>query len=148
MNISLMKLITMLSCFIGVVCAFLSLLPYIGGVVFFFLICFTAVVVMLILMKTKLLQIESVQESITIGGICGFLSSMAFALIYIPMVILFARVFHYFTNEGVAIFFAHANLFVVLLLSIFMAIFSATINAFTGFVVYYLTELFKNMNNR
>ncbi len=148
MNISLMKLITMLSCFIGVVCAFLSLLPYIGGVVFFVLICFTAVIVISLLMKAKVLQIESVQESLAIGGICGCLSSLAFTLIYIPMVIILARVFHYFTNYGVALFFGHANLFVIIILSVFLAIISATINAFTGFGVYYLTELFKNMNNR
>lgn len=148
MNISLFRLIAIMSGFIGLVCGFLSLLPYLDGIAFFVLICFAAVIVMGLLMKSTILRIESTAEGITIGAIIGFISYIAFSIIYLPLIIISARVFHYSPNYSIAIFASHANLFILLVISVFIAIVSATINAFTGFLVYYITELFKNMNNR
>lgn len=148
MNISLFRLIAMMSGFIGLVCGFLSLLPYLDGISFFILLCFSAVIVMLLLMKANILRLESTTEGITIGAIIGFLSYLAFSVIYLPIIIISARVFNYSPNYSIAIFASHANLFILLMISIFISIVSATINAFGGFLVYYLTEFFKNMNNR
>ena len=148
MNVSLFKLIAMISGFFGLVCGFLALLPYLDGIAFFSLICFSAVVTMLLLMKTNILRLESTAEGITIGAIVGFISYIAFSIIYLPLVIISARFFNYSPNYSIAIFASHANLFILLMISLFIAIVSATINAFTGFLVYYLTEIFKNMNNR
>lgn len=148
MNISLFRLIAIMSGFMGLVCGFLSLLPYLDGIAFFVLICFSAVIVMGLLMKSTILRIESTAEGITIGAIIGFISYIAFSVIYLPLIIISARVFHYSPNYSIAIFASHANLFILLVISVFIAIVSATINAFTGFLVYYITELFKNMNNR
>ena len=148
MNVSLLKLISMLSGFIGIICGLLALLPFIDGFILFILMCLPAIIVITTLMKINLLKIESVSESITIGAITGFVSFMAFALVYMPIVIILMRTMKYYTNEGVALTLVHANLFILIVLSVFIAILSATINAFCGFLVYYITEIFKNMNNR
>ena len=148
MNVSLFKLIAMMSGFVGLLCGFFALLPYLDGIAFFALIGFPAVVVMSILMKSNILRLESTAEGITIGAIIGFLSYIAFSIIYLPLIIISARVFNYSPNYSIAIFASHANIFILLMISLFIAVVSATINAFTGFLVYYLTELFKNMNNR
>lgn len=148
MNISLIKVISILSCFLGVICAFVSLLPYISGFAFFVLMCLASVIVILLLMHLNILKLESVPESITIGGLIGFISYFAFSVIYIPMVIILIKFFQYSTNYGVSLALGHSNLFVILTVSIFLAVLSATINAFTGFLVYYISEVLKNLNSR
>ena len=148
MNISLIKLISILSCFIGGICGLVALLPYIGGLAFLTVMCLASIFVISFLMYNKILQIESIPESITLGGIIGFVSFIAFSIIYIPLMVIMIRGFNYSTNYGVSIFIGHANLFIIVMLVLFLAILSATINAFTGFVVYYISELLKNMNNR
>ena len=148
MNISLLKLVSLLSGFIGIICGLLALLPFIDGFVFFVLMCLPAIIVISMLMKLNLLRIESVPESITIGAITGFVSFLVFSIIYIPIVIIMMRTMKYYTNEGVALILSHANLFILIMVSVFFGILSATINAFSGFLVYYVSEIFKNMNNR
>jgi len=147
-NTSLLKLISILSCILGAICGFLSLLPYVGGLVFFVLMCLASIIIMIFLMRAKLLNLESTPESITIGAIIGFVSFIAFSVVYMPLVLFFMKVFHYYTNYGVALSLSNANLFIIMVVTIFMGILSATINAFTGFLLFYITEIFKNMNNK
>ena len=148
MNVSLLKVITILSCIIGIICGFVALLPYLGGFAFFTTVCLSSLIVIILLMRSGVLKLDTIPESLTIGAIIGFISYLAFSIIYIPLVILMIRVFHYATNYGISIILGHANLFVILVLSIFMAVISATINAFTAFMIYYITEVFNNMNNK
>ncbi len=148
MNMSLLKLISILSCFIGFVCGILSVLPYIGSLAFLILLCFSSVIVIMFLMRTGVLRLESVPESITIGGIVGFISFLAFSLVYMPLIILLVRVFHYSSNYGVAIFLGHANVFIITVCAIFLGILSATVNAFSGFLIYYITETINNLSKK
>ena len=148
MNISLLKLITIISVIIGAVCGFLTLLPYIGGVIFFILMTLSSVIGIILLMHLGGLRFDSAAESAVIGGIIGFVSFIAFSIIYMPLVIIFLKIFKYYTNYGVALALNNANLFIIIVLSVFIAILSATINAFTGFLTYYFTELNKNKNRK
>ena len=148
MNTSLLRLIFILSCILGAICGILSIMPYIGGLVFFALICLSSVVIMLFLIRSNFLRLESVPESITIGAIIGFISYIAFSLVYMPLVLLLLKGFGYYANYGVALLLNNANLFILLVVTIFMAILSATGNAFTGFLLFYISEILKNMNNK
>ena len=148
MNTSLLRLIATLSIVLGAVCGILSLLPVIGGLIFFVLMCFASVIIMIYLMRTGVLQLESTPESITIGAIIGFVAFVGFSVMYMPLVLLLMKVFGYMANYGVALSLVNANLFVIIVVSLFMAILSATINAFTGFLLFYISEIFKNMNNK
>ena len=148
MNTSLLKLISTLSLVLGVICGILSILPFIGGIVFFVLMCLASVIIIIFLMNRNFLQLESVPESITIGAIIGFISFIGFSIIYLPLVVILMKAFNYYANYGVALSLNNANLFVILVVSLFMAILCATINAFTGFIIFYVTEILKNMNNR
>ncbi len=148
MNMSLIKLISILSGVFGLLCGFITLLPYIGGLAFFILMCFASIIIVSFLLHSGVLVLESVPESLTIGGIIGFISYFSFSIVYIPMIILLVKVFNYTTNYGVAIFAGQANLFVILTLSVFIGIVSATINACGAFGVYYVSELLKNVNKK
>ncbi len=148
MNLSLIKLIAMMSGFIGIILGFLTAVPYIGGFAFLVLICFSAIIELTILMKLGLLELESVQESSVIGAIIGFISFIAFSIIYMPLVIILLKVFKYHTNYGVSLALTNSNFWIILLISLFLAIFSATINAFTGFLTFYIRELIKDIKNK
>lgn len=145
MDISLLKLILFISMFIGLLAGILTAVPYIGEVVFWVLLCLSAVIEMVFLLRTGLLELESVQESVTIGGLIGFVSFMAFSAVYVPIVIALLKFFKYYTNYGVAVMLGAANFWIILLLVLFMAVLSATINAFTGFLTYYISEFVKTL---
>lgn len=145
MDISLLKLILFISIFIGVLAGILTAVPYIGELAFWVLLCLSSVIEMIFLARAGLLELESVKESVTIGGIIGFVSFMAFAVVYVPIVVALLKLFKYYTNYGVAVMLGTANVWIILLLAVFMAILSATINAFTGFLTYYVSEFIKTL---
>lgn len=146
MDKSLLKLILLISAFIGGLGAVLTFIPFVGQVAFWILLCFASVIVMVFLMKTGLLELYTVQESVTIGAIVGFVSFMVFCIIYVPVVIILLKFFNYYSNYGVAVMLQAASFWIIFILSVFMAILSATINAFTGFLTFYSNEFMKTLD--
>lgn len=146
MDKSLLKLILFISIFIGVLAGVLTAVPYVGEAAFWLLLCFSAIFEMTFLLKTGILEMESVQESVTIGAIIGFVSFLAFSVVYMPIVIILLKLFKFYTNYGVAVMLGTANVGIIILLALFMAVLSATINAFTGFLVFYINEFIKTLD--
>ena len=147
-NMSLLKVILLMSTLLGLVIGLLSPMPYIGGLAFFILLCFSAPIVLGMLLNIGVLKIDNISESAVLGGIVGFVSYLAFSVVYMPIVLILYKTFNYYVNYGVTLALTNANLFVIVTVSIFMGILSASINAFSGFLTYYLAEVFKNMNNK
>ena len=145
---SLLKVILLMSTLLGLVIGLLSPMPYIGGLAFFILLCFSAPIVLGMLLNIGVLKIDNISESAVLGGIVGFVSYLAFSVVYMPIVLILYKTFNYYVNYGVTLALTNANLFVIVTVSIFMGILSASINAFSGFLTYYLAEVFKNMNNK
>lgn len=147
MTKSVLKIIFLLSIFLGIVSGVLTIVPYAGEIVFWLLITITAPLVIVFLSRHKFLEIETVKQSVVIGGIIGFVSFLAFSAVYVPLVVVLAKVFKYSSNYGVSMFLTNATFWLIVMISIFMAILSATINAFSGFVTYYLIEFGKSVKN-
>lgn len=147
MNKSILKIIVLLSIFLGVVSGMLTIIPYIGEVIFWLLITISAPVVILFMTKQNILEIFSVKQSVVIGSLIGFVAFLAFCAVYFPAVIVLAKFFNFSTNYGVSMFLSNASFWLIVLLAIFMAVLSATINAFSGFVTFYLIEFTKSLNN-
>ena len=145
---SLLKVILLMSTLLGLVLGLISPIPYIGGLAFFVLLCFSAPIVLGMLLNIGVLKIDNISESAVFGGIVGFVSYLAFSVVYMPIVLILYKVFNYYVNYGVTLALSNANLFIIVTVSIFMGILSASINAFSGFLTYYLAEVFKNMNNK
>lgn len=144
MNKSIVKIMMLLSIFLGIVSGLLTIVPYIGEIIFWLLITITAPVVVIFLTRVGLLEMVSVRQSTVIGALIGFVSFLAFSLVYIPIVVMLAKFFNYSPNLGVSMFLSNATFGLIILLSVFMGILSATINAFSGFVAYYLIEFNKS----
>lgn len=146
MDKSLLKLILLISVFIGILGGILTVVPYIGEPAFWILLCLASVIVMAFLLKTKIMELFTVQESVTIGALIGFVSFMAFCVVYVPEIVILAKFFKYSSNYGVSLMLQTANFGIIFILSVFMAILSATINAFTGFLTFYVNEFLKTLD--
>lgn len=146
MDKSLLKLILILSAFLGVLFGVLTAIPYIGVFAFWILLCFASVLVIVFLMRVKVLELYTVNESAVIGGIIGFVSFMVFCIVYVPIVVILYKFFNYSVNPGVSLMLGSANIGIILILSVFMSVLSATLNAFTGFITYFLKEFLKTLD--
>ena len=144
MNKSVLKIITLLSIFLGIVSGLLTIVPYAGEIIFWLLITVAAPVVIIFMTRAGLLEINTVRQSAVLGGIIGFVSFLAFSAVYIPIVIILAKFFNYSANPGVSMFLSNATLGLIIMLAIFMGVLSATVNSFSGFVTYYLIEFNKS----
>ena len=93
MNKLLFQQITFFSSVLGGLLALITLLPFIGQIGFFILMCFASVVVILLMMKLELIEFYEVKESVVVGALIGAISYIAFSIIYIPIVIILMKFF-------------------------------------------------------
>ena len=109
-----------------------------------FLICFIAPLVIWTLIKYECLSLNSIKDSIIVGSLSGFISYMGFSIVYVPISIVLMKYFHIAANYGIGLMLNDANVFILIVLSVFMGVLSATINAFTGFLTFYIIDFIKN----
>ena len=147
-NFNLLRQISVLSAFFGAILGFITLIPFIGTISMVFLICFIAPIVIWLLIKYKCLSLASIKESVIVGAIAGFVAYMGFSVIYIPISVILMRFFHLAANYGIGLMLNNAGFFILTVLSIFMGVLSATINAFTGFLTFYVIEFVNSITRK
>ncbi len=140
-NWILLRQISVLSIFFGVLLGAVTLIPYVGTVTFIFLICFIAPLVIWILVKYNCLSLTSIKDSVIVGAIAGFISYMGFSLIYVPVSVILMKFFHLAANYGVGLMLQNANFFILVVISVFMGVLGATVNAFTGFLTFCVMDM-------
>ena len=148
MEYTLLRQITILSLFFGALLGIITLIPFINTFSLTFLICFIAPLIIYILIKYNCLSLNSVKESVVIGAIIGFISFLAFCTIYLPISFLLIKLFKFSANYGMGLIISNANFFILTVISIFMAVLAATINAFSGFLTFYIIELLNSINKK
>ena len=148
MNINILKQISLLSLFLGGALGVLTPIPFVDGLALWTVLLGSAPIVIIFMLKMKMLDIQTVKESIVLGSIIGFISLVGFALFYIPITVVLMKLFHYSANQGMGIIVSQANLLVFIIFIIFVGILSATINAFSGFLTFYGVDLYKMLNKK
>lgn len=147
-NFILLRQISILSIFFGLITGLITLIPYIGTVSFIFLICFIAPLVIWLLVKYNCLSLSTIKDSIIVGSIAGFVAYLGFSIIYIPISVILMKLFHLSANYGIGLMLSNASFFILIVLSLFMAVLGATINAFTGFLTYYVIEFINSFEKK
>lgn len=147
-NFILLKQIAILSAFFGAVLGALTLIPYLGVISFVFLICFISPLVIWILVKYDCLSLSSIKDSVITGAISGFIAYMGFSIIYVPISVILMKLFHISANIGVGYMLGNASFFLLLILSLFMGVLGATVNAFTGFLTFYVLDFINSIEKR
>ena len=140
-NYVLLRQISVLSIFFGALLGAITLIPYVGTLSFIFLICFISPIVIWILVKYNCLSLSSIKDS----ALAGFVSYMGFSIIYVPISVILMKFFHIAANYGVGLMLENANFFILVVISLFLGVLSATVNAFTGFLTFYVIDLVNSM---
>ncbi len=144
-NYILLRQICVLSIFFGALLGLVTLIPYLGTFSFIFLICFMAPLVIWILVKYNCLSLTSVKDSVITGAITGFVSYMGFSIIYVPVSVILMKIFHFAANYGVGLMLQNANFFLLVVISLFLGVLGATVNAFTGFLTFCVTDMLSSL---
>lgn len=144
-NYVLLRQISVLSIFFGALLGAITLIPYVGTLSFIFLICFISPIVIWILVKYNCLALSSIKDSVIVGALAGFVSYMGFSIIYVPISVILMKFFHIAANYGVGLMLENANFFILVVISLFLGVLSATVNAFTGFLTFYVIDLVNSM---
>jgi len=160
-NILLLKQISIISALCGAALGVISIIPYINVFSFTLLmVCLSSVV--LVYMKQKnLIGIIDLREGSIFGAVIGFVSFIAFSVVFIPLDIvlgLLTKGLHALLSfipvhtSFLIYFFNNFGGFIVLImLIIFVGLLSALVNAFAGLITAYfyeaLTGVKKETNN-
>lgn len=148
MNTNILKQISLLSLFLGGALGIITVIPFIGELAFWILMCASAPIVILFMMKMEMLDIQTVKESVIIGSIIGFISFIGFSIFYMPITVLLIKLFNYSTNYGVSLALSQASFGLIIVMVLFISVLNATVNAFSGFLTYYGIDLYKILNKK
>ncbi len=113
-----------------------------------FLISLIAPLVIWLLVKYNCLSLSSTKDSVIVGAIAGFVAYLGFSIIYVPISVLLMKVFHLAANVGVGFMLGNATFFLLVVISLFMGVLGATINAFTGFLTFYVLDFINSIEKK
>ena len=152
MNLLLLKQLSILSAFAGAILGFIRIIPYVSFISFMLLILCLSAFVLAYLKQNELIGIISVREGCIFGAVIGFVSFLAFAVVFTPISMLLGWLIPSYTQGFMRFFLGSFGSFIVMIfLIIFMGGISALFNAFSGLVTAYVYELItgvKKENNQ
>ena len=152
MNFLILKQLAILSAFAGVILGFITVIPYISAISFFTLILFLSAIILVYLKQNDLIADFSLKEGGIYGALIGFVSFIAFSIIFSPISMLLGWLIPSYTQGFMKFFVTSFGSFVLMIFFIlFTAGLSALFNAFSGLVTAYVYELLgkiKKDNNR
>lgn len=152
MNLLLLKQLSILSAFAGVIIGLITIIPYLSFISFLILILCLSAFVITYLKQNELIGIISIREGCIFGAVIGFVSFIAFAIVYTPLSMLLGWLIPSYTQGFLRFFMGSFGSFIVMvLLIILMAGISALFNGFSGLVTAYVYELItgiKKENNQ
>ncbi len=152
MNLIILKQLAILSVFAGIALGLITIIPYISFISFMILLLFLSAFIIVYLKQNDLIGIINIREGCIYGAVIGFVSFIAFSVVYTPVSMLLGWLIPSYT-QGFLRFFLNSfgSLIVMFLLMILMAGISALFNGFTGLVTAWVYELItgeKKENNQ
>lgn len=145
MNPILLKQTTILSAILGGILGVLTLIPFVRNFSFMLLILCISAVIIVYMKKNNLIGIIDVREGAILGAVIGFVSFIAFSIVFVPLIAILSFIlglFHviYYTF-GITTLLQMSGFFVLVMLVIFLGLLSALMNAFSGLVTAYVYEM-------
>lgn len=141
MNPLLIKQTSILSAILGGILGVLTLIPFVRNFSFMILILCISAVVIIYMKKHDLIGIIDAKEGAIIGAVIGFVSFIAFSIVFIPLVSIVGLIFKNYYTYGILYMIKVSGFFVLSMLVVFLGVLSALMNAFTGLVTAYVYEM-------
>lgn len=139
------KNLIIISAILGVILGVLGAVPYIGIWLFIFAILFSAPVTMVYLIMDSKLDLTTIQNSIITGAITGFCSCVFFSCAYSILTAIIFNLAHYSNNKILTSIIINSPMWLLAVFIIFIAVVSATVNAFSGLATYYIINYIRDM---
>lgn len=141
MNPMIVKQTAILSSILGGILGVLTLIPFVRNFSFMLLILAISAVVIVYMKKNDLIGIIDVKEGALLGAIIGFVSFVAFSIVFVPLVVIVGMIFKGYYTFGISYMLQASGFFVLVMLVVFLGLLSALMNAFAGLVTIYLYEV-------
>ena len=142
MNLLILKQLSILSLFAGAILGFVTIIPYLSMFSFLILILCLSAFILTYLKQHDLIGIISIREGCIFGAVIGFVSFIAFSIVYTPISMILGWLIPSYSQGFLRFFLTSFGSFVVMiLLMILMAGISALFNGFAGLVTAYIYEL-------
>lgn len=141
MNPLIVKQTAILSAILGGILGVLTIIPFVRNFSFMLLILAISAVVIVYMKKNNLIGIIDVREGAILGGIIGFVSFVAFSIVFVPLVSIVGLIFKGYYTYGILYLLKMSGFFVLITLIVFLGILSALMNAFSGLVTAYVYEV-------
>jgi len=148
MNPILVKQTAVLSAILGGILGVLTLIPFVRNFSFMILILCISAVVIVYMKKNDLIGIIDVKEGAVLGGIIGFVSFIAFSIVFVPLVSIVGLIFKSYYTYGITYLLRASGFFVLILLVGFLGVLSALMNAFAGLTTAYVYELLSGVKKQ
>lgn len=141
MNQLIVKQTAILSAILGGILGVLTLIPFVRNFSFMLLILCISAVIIVYMKKNELIGIIDVREGAILGAIIGFISFVAFSIVFVPLVSIIGLIFKGYYTYGILYLLQASGFFVLVMLMGFLAILSALMNSFSGLVTAYIYEI-------
>lgn len=141
MNPLLVKQTAILSAILGGILGVLTLIPFVRNFSFMLLIVCISAVIIVYMKKNDLIGIIDVKEGAVLGAIIGFVSFIAFSIVFVPIAAIIGSIFKGYYLGWLAMLLKASGFFVLIMLVVFLGLLSALMNAFAGLVTAYMYEV-------
>lgn len=141
MNKIIIKQTAILSVIAGAILGLITLIPFIRGFSFLLLIMALSAVVIVYMKKHDLIGIIDIKEGAILGAIIGFVSFVAFSIVFIPIAAIIGSIFKTYYLGWLTMLLKASGFFVLIMLVFFIGILSALMNAFSGLATAYIYEM-------
>jgi len=140
MNPQIVKQTSILSAILGAILGVLTLIPFIRNFSFTLLMLAVATVVIIYMKRKDLIGIIDIKEGAVLGAIIGFVSFIAFSLIFVVPAAILGSFFpsYYMSWLG---FLLKTSVFVFIMIVFFLSVLSALMNSFAGLATVYMYEI-------
>lgn len=145
-NTTFLKQVSILSILIGLIVGLITMIPFIGNLVFvlYFLALSSGLIVYL--KKNNIIGEISVKEGSILGAVIGFTSMLGFYCSFIPIFVIISLITHNFLGAFIVDGFTNVLAFFTLVFLLFLlALLCSLMNGFAGGVTAYVYEFLANL---
>lgn len=145
MNKDLVIYIFIVSIILGLILGCLAPIPIAGLFMLLFMLFLSAPVVMTFLIMAGKLDLTSPKDSIITGVLVGLGVNLSFSNVFAMIIYLMLKAFNFTTNIFLSAMIVNSQMWLVFLFIGFLGVLSATTNAFSGFITYYVINFIRDM---
>ena len=117
MNLIILKQLAILSAFAGIVLGLVTIIPYVSFISFMILLLFLSAFILVYLKQNDLIGIINIREGCIYGAVIGFVSFIAFSVVYTPVSMLLGWLIPSYT-QGFLRFFLNSNTSIINLITL------------------------------